>query len=147
MNRVLQAGHWKSLKTSITIGAFLEPTETCGSTSGTAVVNWAALMPSAGASSSAKRPAKLRASELAFRKRSTQSSSISYTTRTNQNITCDLTQIEALPQSMCTAGASALIGRMRRAAWTCLRQAGSALRQRWALTSASGEAQIDGEGT
>src|SRR5216684_4459295 len=75
MNRVLQAGHWKSLKTSITIGAFLEPTETCGSTSGTAVVNWAALMPSAGASSSAKRPAKLRASELAFRKRSTQSSS------------------------------------------------------------------------
>src|SRR6266851_2875409 len=31
---VLQAGHWKSLKTSIVTGAFLEPKALCGSTSG-----------------------------------------------------------------------------------------------------------------
>src|SRR6266852_2547754 len=31
---VLQAGHWKSLKTSIVTGAFLEPKALCGSMSG-----------------------------------------------------------------------------------------------------------------
>src|SRR5580700_7227511 len=33
-NKVLQAGHWKSLKTSITTGALFEPRASCGSTSG-----------------------------------------------------------------------------------------------------------------
>src|SRR6266446_2314887 len=109
MNSVLHAGHWKSLKTSMTIGAFLEPAATCGSISVTAAVAWAALTPSAGASRSAKRPAQLKASELAFRRLSTQSSLPLYITLPSKNITCDSVQIEVLPQSMCAAGASALM--------------------------------------
>src|SRR5882724_3084833 len=31
---VLQAGHWKSLNTSMTTGAFFEPSASCGSRSG-----------------------------------------------------------------------------------------------------------------
>src|ERR1700674_2452796 len=110
MKRVLQAGHWKSLKTSITIGAFLEPAATCGSTSGTADVDCAALKPSAGASRSAKKPVKLKASELAFRKRSTRSSStFLYITQTNKNTTCDSRRNEASSQTMCRLAASGLL--------------------------------------
>jgi hypothetical protein len=110
MKRVLQAGHWKSLKTSITIGAFFEPAETWGSTSGTAAVDWAALMASAGASRSAKKPVKLKASELAFRKRPTRSSlTFLYITRTSKNTTCDSRRIEAWSQTMCRMAASGLL--------------------------------------
>src|SRR5713226_5012104 len=67
-------------------------------------------MPSAGASRSAKNPAKLKASELAFRKRSTQSSStFLYITRPDKNITYDSKRNEASSQTMCRLAASGLL--------------------------------------
>src|SRR5882762_3254807 len=98
--RVLQAGHWKSLKTSMIIGAFLEPKATCGSMSGTAE-DWPALRPSADTSTTARK-AKPSANALTLRRRSTQSSSDYlynpelYNPEPNENITCDLLGNEAL---------------------------------------------------
>src|SRR5260370_36329068 len=116
MNSVLQAGHWKSLKTSMTIGAFLEPAVTWGSISGTAANDWPALTPSAGQNSSAKRQARLAASKLAFRERFTQSSvTVLDITQSKKNITCDSRRNEASSQPMCAVNASPLLYRMRAA--------------------------------
>src|ERR1700724_4782570 len=87
MKRVLQAGHWKSLKTSMTMGAFLEPNASRGSTSGTGAEDWRAPTPSADPSSSTKKPAKLKFTEFTLRRRSTQSSSIIYRTGRHLDIT------------------------------------------------------------
>src|ERR1700730_17585885 len=115
MKRVLQAGHWKSLKTSMTMGAFLEPKASRGSTSGTGADDWLAPTPSADPSSSTKKLVRHKIGELALRKRSTQSSSIIYRTEPegilynpmpNENITCDSVRNEALPPSMCPTDAS-----------------------------------------
>src|SRR6266404_5250221 len=88
--RVLQAGHWKSLKTSMMIGAFLEPRATCGSMSATG--DWPARESSAGANKKARAAARLESIELTRRERCTQPSSkiglnrTSYITRVRRGI-------------------------------------------------------------
>src|SRR6267143_1007642 len=69
MKSVLQAGHWKSLKTSMMMGADLEPAATCGSISGTGAEDCRAFAPSPEANSNAAKPARVKASELAPRER------------------------------------------------------------------------------
>src|SRR3981189_281628 len=90
--RVLQAGHWKSLKTSMTIGAFLEPRATCGSMSATGAEDWPARESSAGANKKARAATRLKSNKFIRRERSTQPSSatglnrISYITRVRREI-------------------------------------------------------------
>src|ERR1700756_1632053 len=76
MKRVLQAGHWKSLNTSMTIGAFLEPDATWRSMSGTEAADWPALTPSADVKIKPRTAARHRG--LTLRKRSTQSFSVKH---------------------------------------------------------------------
>src|SRR5216684_6971953 len=80
---VLQAGHWKSLNTSMMIGAFLEPRATCGSMSATGAEDWAEVEPSAGANKKAKAATRLKSNELTRRERSTQPSSVTGLNRTS----------------------------------------------------------------
>src|ERR1700738_1890561 len=118
MYSVLQAGHWKSLKTSITIGAFLEPAATCGSTSVTGAEDWPALTPSAETSTTMRKRASPSAGTLTLRKRSTQSSPVTYNPK---YITPNQTKIlpvigyemKLWPPPMCQAAASAVLDKMR----------------------------------
>src|SRR6266849_8475759 len=114
MKSVLQAGHWKSLKTSMMMGADLEPAATCGSISGTGAEDCRAFAPSPEANSNAAKPARVKASELAPRERFTQSSSVlRYNPTTSRNITCDSGRNEESLQSMCATAASSLLHKMR----------------------------------